>query len=291
MGLFNTITIRTPESVAIDFTLAGIGSRALALIVDYVVLGLVELVLIISWSITMVQMIEAGNNLSFDSSSLQLWITAIIGVLAFALYIGYFVGFETWWHGQTPGKRYAKIRVICDNGQPERLLPATLRALMRPVDDMLFLGFFCILISPREKRVGDWLAGTLVVQTDPNPSGQGWQIPERSELIGQDLLNLIEFDAITPDTFATVRDYLQRRSSMTTKARAEVSLHLARHCKTLGNLETLPTEMTADTFLEALYWAYQRRYDQPGPSPASPPATGQEADTRADSDQFDRNRP
>jgi uncharacterized RDD family membrane protein YckC len=261
MALFNTVTVRTPESVELEFVLAGIGSRAVALLVDYVILGLGLTVIAIIYSFLIFQAAAIGEALPFDTEPLRLWIVAISLLLSFALYIGYFVIFETLWYGQTPGKRYTKIRVIRDDGQPERLPQATLRALLRPVDDTLFIGFFCILLSKTEKRIGDWLAGTLVVQNDPNVVGQAIQIPERAQAIGQDLIALVDVSALSPDDFATIRDFLQRRSTLTSKAREQVSGQLARRFRDQLELESLPTEMTTLTFLEALYWGYQQQKD------------------------------
>lgn len=256
MSLFNTVTIRTPESVELEFVLAGVGSRAVALTLDYLCLGTGLLSLAIVYSFLVVRLFAVDAVLSIPSETVQLWVTAIAALLAFALYIGYFALFETGWYGQTPGKRYAKIRVIRDDGQPERLPQATLRSLLRPIDDILFIGFFCILLSKTEKRLGDWLAGTLVVQTDPVTSGE-IQIPERSEAIGKDLLALVDMGQLSPDDCATVREFLQRRSAMTVKAKTLVSDQLARRFKDQLTLEALPTEMSTDTFLEAIYWAYQ----------------------------------
>ncbi len=257
MPLFNTVTIRTPESVELEFVLAGVGSRAVALIIDYLCLGAVLGGVAIVYSFLLVRLLTIDAVLSIPSETVQLWVTAIALVLAFFLYIGYFVLFETWWYGQTPGKRYAKIRVIRDDGQPERLPQATLRSLLRPIDDSLFIGFFCIVLSKTEKRLGDWAAGTLVVQTDPVTSGE-IQVSERSQAIGTDLLGLVDITRLSPDDFATVREFLQRRQAMSPKAKALVSDQLARRYRDQLALATLPTEMTTDTFLEALYAAYQQ---------------------------------
>ncbi|MGF1570248.1 MAG: RDD family protein [Nodosilinea sp.] len=261
MTLFNTVTIRTPESVEIEFVLAGLGSRAVALVIDYTCLGLGLGGLATLYSFLLIQLLAMDSVLAVDSATVQLWITALFGVFVFALYIGYFVIFETWWYGQTPGKRYTKIRVIRDDGQPARLPQATLRSLLRPVDDILFIGFFCILLSPTEKRLGDWLAGTLVVQTDPSASGPV-QVPERSQAIGKDLLALVDLANLSPDDFATLREYLQRRSAMTPRAKTQISEYLAQRFKAQLELDALPTQMTAETFLEALYWAYQQRNER-----------------------------
>lgn len=262
MSLFNTITIRTPESVELKLTLAGIGSRIAALAIDYTVLGGLLLLVTLLWSGLSIALQSTPVWLGIDSATWQQWVTALGFVLAFGLWIGYFSVSETWWSGQSVGKRYAKIRVVRTNGQPVRLPQATLRALLRPVDDVLFIGFLCILLTPSEQRLGDRMAGTLVVQAEPPRTGEGLkrEISDRAQVIGHDLQSLMNLDAISPDTFATVRDYLLRRSAMVPAGRAKVSAHLAQHCRQLAHLEDLPTDMTADTFLEALYWAYQQRY-------------------------------
>lgn len=257
MGFFNTVKIRTPESVELELPLAGIGNRAVALAIDYVILTSALLVLLLLWIAFMVQL--AGlEGLPMPVETLQLWLTAGFSLLMFALYIGYFVGFETYWYGQTPGKRYAGIRVIRDDAQPARLLQSTLRSLLRPIDEILFIGFFCILFGKREKRIGDWLAGTLVVQTS-TPSSQIISPPERTQAIAKDLLHVMDFAVVSPDDFAVVKRYLQRRPTLMPKAREEVSLYLAGRLREKAQLESLPTEMTADVFLEAVYWAYQQQ--------------------------------
>ncbi|MEM8505908.1 MAG: RDD family protein [Cyanobacteria bacterium P01_D01_bin.1] len=259
MSLFNHIKIRTPESVELEFSLAGIGSRAVALMIDYLVLGLGLALLLWLGVFVMYQLGQQDALLAIDVETLQLWVIAIFSLLLFGLYVGYFVGFETLWYGQTPGKRYAKIRVIRDDAQPVRLFQTTLRAIARPVDDILFVGFFFILFGKQEKRIGDWLAGTLVVQMDSRSATKGIQISEQAKAISPSLLNTINFDRISPDNFATIREYLRRRGMMTPKARIDISTQLAHGLKDRVELEQLPTEVAPETFLESIYWSYQQR--------------------------------
>ncbi|MFK8183047.1 MAG: RDD family protein [Phormidesmis sp.] len=259
MSLFNSIKIRTPESVELEFSLAGIGSRTVALAIDYVILG-IGLILLMWLGIYILSQLETAEVIfDIDPGSLQLWAGAILAVLLFSLFIGYFIGFETAWYGQTPGKRFAKIRVIRDDAQPVRLFQSTLRAIARPVDDILFIGFFFILLGKQEKRIGDWLAGTLVVQMESRSASQGITISEEAKAIAPTLLETMDFGPITPDNFATIREYLQRRGLMTPEAQKNVSTDLAQSLKAKVNLEALPVAMTANIFLEAVYWGYQER--------------------------------
>ena len=165
MHIFNRVTHQTPESVELEFILAGIGSRAWALLIDYHILGLVVVVFLVVWSIVSYQVVETWNNL-FRRVDIGLWLVAIALLIMFFLYTGYFVLFETFWQGQTPGKRFAKIRVVRDDGRPIGIGQATMRSLLRAFDDTLFLGAFLIMFTRREKRLGDLVAGTIVIQVE-----------------------------------------------------------------------------------------------------------------------------
>lgn len=254
MRFFNQVKVQTPESVELEFTLAGIGNRTLALLIDYLVWGCVLLVVLIVWGIVAIQLPNY-----IRSKDIELWLTAISMVIAFAIYVGYFVFFETLWQGQTPGKRYAKIRVIRDDGQPVGLSQALLRSLLRPIDDFLFIGVLMIILGNREKRLGDWAAGTLLVQNERPIVSATFQTSEQAKPLAIELSNTAEMSQLLPDDFAVIREYLQRRSLMETKARSDVSLQLARQTRQLIGLQDLPFQMTPDLFLEAVYLAYQHQ--------------------------------
>jgi len=259
MHIFNRVKYQTPESVELEFTLAGIGNRALALLLDYLVLGVALIVFILTWALFSIQLYDCLGN--FFGSNLRIWLLAIATLGSFLIYTGYFVGFETLWQGQTPGKRFAKIRVIRDDGRPIGLQQATLRALLRAVDDTLFLGALLIMFTRREKRLGDWAAGTLVVQAE-QPIAATLAISEQAQPLAQQLLDA-DLSQLLPDDFAVIREYLQRRGAMAPKARAQLSLQLARQAKSIIALEQLPTAVTPDVFLEAVYLAYQQNYKRP----------------------------
>ncbi|MEO1404472.1 MAG: RDD family protein [Cyanobacteria bacterium J06635_1] len=258
MSLFNTVNIQTPESVELEFTLAGIGSRALALFADYFVLTLASMLLSALSLLIQSQLASLATLLGGGTDSIELWLSAIAFLALSALYMGYFVGFESAWQGQTPGKRWTKIRVIRDNGKPEGVLQATLRSLLRPVDDILFLGFFCIIFGKQEKRLGDWLAGTLVVQNERPVVSETLYITDAAKAIASELDATASFGNLLPDDFAVIREYLQRRPLLAKQAKDTLSLKLARDLKQILDLENLPQEMTADTFIESVYWAYQQ---------------------------------
>jgi uncharacterized RDD family membrane protein YckC len=262
MSLFNRITIKTPESVEIEYTLAGIGSRALALIIDYTIWWLLLTLLSLLATVIAAFIVNAIANIAGTASNMELWLSAFFLLVFFGVYIGYFVFFETIWQGQTPGKRYAKIRVICDDGKPVGLVQATLRSLLRPVDEFLFIGAFAILFTKQEKRLGDWLAGTVVIQEAAQKDAR-IKVSDRAKKITQDLQQQTDLSQLLPDDFAAVRSYLQRRSTLTQQARRKVARSLTEPIlETLG-LDDIPQGETAEIFLEALYLAYQQRSLKP----------------------------
>ena len=253
MRFFNRITFQTPESVELEFTLAGIGNRALALLIDYTVLTVTLLVFFLGWTVFSTQLFNF-----FEARNLGIWLIAIFFVIAFAIYIGYFVFFETLWFGQTPGKRVAKIRVVRDDGRLIGLQQATLRALLRPFDETLFIGAFLIMFGRREKRLGDLAAGTIVIQAQTPTTSATLTISEQAKVLHEQLVQIADLSPLMPDDFAVIREYLQRRSAMSVKARASLSLKLAEQVVAILNLEKLPEVVTPDVFLEAVYLGYQQ---------------------------------
>lgn len=254
MRFFNQFHLQTPESVELEFTLAGIGNRTLALFIDYTVLFLSLFLFWIFYSIFAPQVENILENF-VPATDIVMWLFAIASLISFFVYMGYFVVFESLWQGQTPGKRITKIRVIQDNGRRAGLGQATMRSLLRPVDDIFFLGVFMITLGKREKRLGDWVAGTIVIQEDIAITPANFAIDPAAKQLAQKLDQHTEISQLLPEEFATIREYLQRRGAMSLKARNHLSQQLTQRLQAILHLE----EQTAspDIFLEAIYLAYQ----------------------------------
>ncbi|WP_309742103.1 RDD family protein, partial [Chamaesiphon sp. OTE_20_metabat_361] len=148
MKFLNRVKSQTPESVELEFILAGVGNRTQALTIDYLLWSFTLLILLVVWGLAYSQIPW------LQAESARLWLNAIQILIIFAVYIGYFILFETLWRGQTPGKRYVKIRVIRDDGRNVGIQQSILRALLRPIDDILFIGLLLIMFSKQEKRLG-----------------------------------------------------------------------------------------------------------------------------------------
>jgi len=149
------LVISTPERVAFQYEIAGIGSRFLAQIVDSLIITVVLI------AITVLAGALGGI---FNSGDLALLVEVILG---FILLAGYFLISEAVSNGQTLGKRSMRLRVVGDHGEPLTLGQATIRNLVRIVDFLpLFygIGMLTLFINGRGKRLGDFAAGTLVVR-------------------------------------------------------------------------------------------------------------------------------
>jgi uncharacterized RDD family membrane protein YckC len=154
------LNIDTPELVAIELPLAGVGSRFIAILVDYLIWGFVFLILGIAAAI----IIPA---LHFFGGVSANWAIGIFVLIVFLLQWGYFALFEAFGNGRTPGKRVARIRVIHQSGRGINFVESLARNLVRFVD--YFPGFYAvgivaIFLSRRNQRLGDMVAGTLVVR-------------------------------------------------------------------------------------------------------------------------------
>jgi uncharacterized membrane protein SpoIIM required for sporulation/uncharacterized RDD family membrane protein YckC len=152
--------VETPEHVLLSFDLAGLGTRAAAAVVDLLILGLIN-------ALVLVFAAAAGVTESWESG-LGSWGAAIV-ILFFSLgYFLYFALFEALWHGRTPGKRSQGIRVVQDTGRPITANAAMVRNLLRIVDFVFpfgpLPGIGFVFFHPANKRLGDLAAGTIVVR-------------------------------------------------------------------------------------------------------------------------------
>ncbi|KQX44685.1 RDD family protein [Paenibacillus sp. Root444D2] len=159
-SLDKELTIVTPEQVQLQFQTAGIGSRAIAHLLDCLIL-LVMNGLLFLFAILMSRL-YSGDWLP----ALADYLIAIAIILWIVVNLGYFVCTEAFMGGQTPGKRILGLRVLQNNGQSATLLSILIRNLFRLLDMMptfYFLGAVSIIFSSKDKRIGDMVAGTIVV--------------------------------------------------------------------------------------------------------------------------------
>jgi uncharacterized RDD family membrane protein YckC len=171
-GFADQLNIETPEQVDLRFPVAGIGSRFVAILIDhliqfvtYIVIGLIIFV----WAKNAGPASVGAKTDEMDAAGK--WFIAAVIFFNFCLIWGYFALFEAFWHGQTPGKRIMKLRVIKDSGRQITLFEALARNLLRFVDMIppvtYSAGVITMLCNRKNKRLGDLAAGTLVVHELP----------------------------------------------------------------------------------------------------------------------------
>ncbi len=258
MSLFKQIKIITPAKTELEMTLAGLGSRAYAILIDYHWIGLA---LFLCWLLAAIlshRFLAPMVALEVSDGDALLGFFATVFLLSVIIYVCYFIGFEVFWQGQTPGKRWVKIRVVQANGKPVGWMQAGLRTLLRPIDDFCFVGLFCIFFSQREQRLGDRFAGTIVVQ-EAQPLPQTPNISPVAQQLATELPSLTNLSRLQPNDIAVIHAYLQRRDEMATQPRRDLSLKLAREIRAIVRLAEIPTGLTSDQFLEAVYSAYQQQ--------------------------------
>ena len=158
------LQVETPEHVTLDLEIAGVGSRALAALIDMLVLVGSAL------GVFIVLGIIAGFGVTIGSIG-----GALLLLGGFAVWTGYFILFEGLRQGQTPGKRMVGIRVVSDTGNAVSLGAAAARNLLRIADFLpppYLIGALLVALHPRGKRLGDMVAGTVVARDRPSDAGR-----------------------------------------------------------------------------------------------------------------------
>jgi uncharacterized RDD family membrane protein YckC len=246
------LTIETPEQTALEFPLAGVGSRCLALLVDYLIQTGVAIVLVV------VLLIMGSQSASTAAwvGALSIWAQAIIYLSFFIVYFGYYAIFESIWNGQTPGKRVVHLRVIQESGRPLLIWQAIVRNLMRIVDwlpGFYGVGLASSLLSKQNRRLGDFVAGTVVVHERPlERFSVGWAsapanatpaIPLGAARLGVEEVRLIEA-------------FLERRDALDVEVRIRMARQIAVRVEqaiTFADGQRAAAGLTSDeSFLEAV---------------------------------------
>ncbi len=153
------VEVETPELVTVSYTIAGVGSRARAALIDHAIMAGATLLVFIA--------LTALGLLGVASAFVGPWSAAIFFLVLGLGYWGYFVLFEGIWDGQTPGKRIAGLRVVREGGYAVTFGASAARNLVRIIDSQpaftYAVAVLGVTFSKRGKRLGDILAGTLVV--------------------------------------------------------------------------------------------------------------------------------
>ncbi len=167
--------------VTLDLPLASLGSRALAQLVDLLVVALACVLILAVFTLSLPALTDAVRDA----------VAVALVIAIFLLFWGYFVACELLLQGQSPGKRLLGLRVVGRGGGAVDPLSSMIRNLLRYADflpGMYGVGVISMLLSPRSQRVGDLAAGTVVVRE----ARRGEVAPRWPEVLGAEDVALLE---------------------------------------------------------------------------------------------------
>ncbi len=243
------LIIDTPEQVHLEFVLAGIGSRFMAAFLD----TLIEAVLYLVFFLIGVGLLSLTSLFGNHST----WVTAGLILVFFCIRWGYYALFEIFWKGQTPGKRWVGIRVIKDSGRPINAFEAIARNLIRFVDFLpafYGVGVVTMLLNARHRRLGDFVAGTLVVhETSDRESNLFFNTQEKAEFIFPQAAHLSLQEAELIETF------LARRLDIPGEVRSQSGQRIAAMIGTRLGISPESRPADNENFLELVVKEFRNR--------------------------------
>lgn len=246
------IRISTPEFVSLRFTAAGLGTRILALLLDWMILG---------FALGFLGYIALLFFVLLESMGSPVWMSIIAGigiVLVVFIPLLYYILMETFFHGQTLGKKVLGIRVVTDRGTAPGFFAIFLRNVLRVVDSLPLLyitGIIAVFSTSHSKRLGDLAAGTIVVKQEEES-----KLPRVRPLYTHEkepLFTSTELNRIADSRWLQVAEFLSRRNELFPERRKA----LAHTIFTSLFPDRASDSIDTDRLLEAAFfqWRDERR--------------------------------
>ena len=216
------------EAVEFDIRIARLGSRTVALLIDIVAQVALALVLYVAF----VLVLEVAGATGVADEAL---VVSGLFVIAALVFIGYPTVLETLTGGRTAGKLAMGLRVVRDDGGPIRFRHALTRALVRtavewpglllPLVPVTWVaGLWVMLVNPRGKRLGDLMAGTIVIH-ERTPASWGW-VPAMPAPLAS-WARALDLTGLDDNLALAVRHYLARNREIREPARTRLGFSLA----------------------------------------------------------------
>ncbi len=250
----------SPEKVEIRYEIAGLGSRALAAVLDDLLVLLINAVVLLTLTLLEDTLRVVTNLISLIGEG---WALASLIFFAYISWFAYYILFEIWWNGQTPAKRAFGLRVIRLDGTPAPPGAILTRELVRLVDalPLCLLGYnvagLVAFFNPYGQRLGDMLAGTFVIKE------RRVALPTLQSLsaIGTGTHPLESYVptvlAMSASEYRALRAFLERREQFPPDVRAQLASELYQHLtRKLGLI--VPPEVPREGILEAIATRYAR---------------------------------
>lgn len=228
-SLDQTLDIETPELAVITYSIAGVGARVKAGVIDQLVcLGL--------YVALVVAFLALGSPMG---SAIGAWAGAVLVILGFLILYGYYLLFEGLRDGQTIGKRAAGIRVVKDGGYSISFGASAARNILRIIDfqpvGLPAVGLLSIAFSKSGKRIGDMVAGTIVVREqtvrayvgDLHPGSIPAQLGLTRRMRPPDRDGGQVASVLSDPEFELLERFVQRRSALSASDRAAMVARLS----------------------------------------------------------------
>ena len=234
----------TPERSVVSLRVAGLGGRSLAWLLDSLFLLLAWVTLLVSWSF--------GGDLLHRFQLLSGAARAAVALLVLATGWLWDVAWETLWRGRTPGKRILGLRVVRSDGAPvgpvESLVRNAFRALEVPF--LYAPGVLCVALTRRHQRIGDMVAGTLVVRERASDLSR-YFTPETAPGSTWSAVHGRAARALSHQELEHLSDFLRRRPSIEPDSRARIATKAAAGVAVRVGLPA-PAPSESESFLEAV---------------------------------------
>lgn len=256
------VRFETPEDVALSFDLAGPGSRAAAAIVDYLIIGAVVIALVAALTaagaiaVEMKDLFDPEALLEMGGLALALLLAVVGGVNLF-----YFVGAEWFLSGQSVGKRLFGLRVVRDGGYAISFSASLVRNVMRVIDmlpGIYFVGLLSVILSKERRRLGDFVAGTLVVRHAVHEAPKPRFVGERYATLQdrQFALTRDQIGKLGAESLALLDGYFERAERMDAATARALAASIAAGLAKRMSIELQPGDETkANALLKETYLA------------------------------------
>src|SRR5437588_2785038 len=255
-----TARVVSPEAVPLELETASIGSRFLALLIDWAVQAALLTGLLVAVAAAQSSVQGPG------------WAAVTIALfLVFAVIWGYPVAMETLWRGRTLGKAALGLRVVTTEGGQVRFRHAAVRAALGLVDFALTSGsaaVISVLATRDNQRLGDLAAGTVVLRERTglrSPRPADFAVPPGLESYARSL----DLSGLTPQDYGLVRTFLLRAPSLPARVRTDLAEQVAD--PVAGRLRPSPPPgVAAEAFLECVAAVYPQRQSPAGGARTAP---------------------
>ncbi|MCW2514649.1 MAG: putative rane protein/domain protein [Mycobacterium sp.] len=246
----------TGDAVVLDVQIAQLPVRALAALIDLTVIFIGYVVGVMLWALTIYDFDEALS-------------AAVLIIFTILTIVGYPIAFETATRGRSLGKMALGLRVVSDDGGPERFRQALFRALAGFIEIWTFAGgpaVICSMLSARGKRIGDVFAGTMVISERgpkmaapvPMPPALAWWAAS------------LQLSGLRPEQAELARQFLSRANQLEPAFRDQMAYRI--YADVVAQISPPPPQGAPPPLVLAAVLAERHRRELARLRPPAPPS-------------------